>query len=49
MMSLQKYLIAKRQAGRAMLLRPRVFDIPNFDRVNDTFFRGGQPMSKGFQ
>lgn len=47
--SLQNDLTAKRPAGRAMLLRPRIFDIPNFDRVNDTFLRGGQPTAVGLQ
>lgn len=40
---------ARRPAGRAMLLRPRISDIPNFSRVTDTVLRGGQPSPTGLQ
>lgn len=35
--------------GEAMLLRPRVMDIPNFAVVNEQFLRGGQPNSAGVE
>lgn len=39
----------RRPDGHAMLLRPRISDIPNFDRVTDTLLRGGQPSQAGLQ
>jgi len=30
-----------------MLLRPRIQDIPNFERVTETLLRGGQPSARG--
>lgn len=47
--SLQNDLIAKRPAGKAMLLSPRISDIPNFVRIDESFLRGGQPNSAGLQ
>lgn len=37
----------RRPAGKAMLIRPRVTDIPNFARVTERMLRGGQPSSGG--
>ncbi|CAN8073819.1 unnamed protein product [Agarophyton chilense] len=39
----------KRPVGSAMLLRPGLHDIPNFDVVHDGFLRGGQPSASGLQ
>lgn len=45
--SLQMDLTARSPAGEAMLLRPRMDDIPNFDMVSEIFLRGGQPSAAG--
>lgn len=45
--SLKTDLDARRPAGEAMLLRPRMDDIPNFTIVNEGMLRGGQPTSRG--
>lgn len=47
--SLQIDLDAKCPAGKAMLLYPRIGDIPNFVRVDESFLRGGQPNCTGLQ
>lgn len=39
----------KRPAGNAMLLRPGLHDIPNFDIVQNGFLRGGQPSASGLE
>lgn len=39
----------RRPDGHAMLLRPRISDIPNFERVTDKLLRGGQPSQAGLQ
>eukprot|EP00183_Erythrolobus_madagascarensis_P000389 CAMPEP_0185847886 /NCGR_PEP_ID=MMETSP1354-20130828/2971_1 /TAXON_ID=708628 /ORGANISM="Erythrolobus madagascarensis, Strain CCMP3276" /LENGTH=552 /DNA_ID=CAMNT_0028548221 /DNA_START=320 /DNA_END=1978 /DNA_ORIENTATION=- len=36
-------------SGESMLLRPRVQDIPNFERVTDRLLRGGQPSLRGIR
>jgi len=36
-------------SGEAMLLRPRIQDIPNFERVTDRLLRGGQPSLRGIR
>lgn len=41
--------VERRPAGQAMLLVPRISDIPNFDRVTDTLLRGGQPSPAGLR
>jgi hypothetical protein len=45
--SLEIDLAHRRPAGEAMLLRPRMSDIPNFRVVNASFLRGGQPSRDG--
>lgn len=35
--------------GDSMLLRPRITDIPNFERVTDRLLRGGQPSAAGIK
>ena len=45
--SLETDLSARRPLGTAMLLRPRMDDIPNFDVVSYNLLRGGQPNSRG--
>lgn len=47
--SLKNDLNAKRPAGKAMLLYPRIGDIPNFVRVDESLLRGGQPNCTGLQ
>ena len=47
--SLQTDLSARRPAGQAMLLRPRMDDIPNFSMVDEHILRGGQPTSRGLE
>jgi Tyrosine phosphatase family len=45
--SLEIDLAHRRPAGEAMLLRPRMSDIPNFRVVSPSFLRGGQPSKDG--
>lgn len=45
--SLKTDLDVRRPAGMAMLLRPRMDDIPNFEVVTGGVLRGGQPSSRG--
>lgn len=45
--SLKSDLARKQPAGEAMLLRPRVVDIPNFAIVSSNLLRGGQPSTYG--
>lgn len=47
--SLKTDLDIRRPAGQAMLLRPRMDDIPNFAVVNQRILRGGQPSSRGLE
>lgn len=47
--SLETDLSVRRPAGQAMLLRPRIDDIPNFEIVSNTILRGGQPTSRGLE
>lgn len=47
--SLQTDLSVRRPAGQAMLLRPRMDDIPNFAVVSQNILRGGQPSSRGLE
>lgn len=47
--SLKTDLDVRRPAGQAMLLRPRMDDIPNFAVVNQSILRGGQPSSRGLE
>eukprot|EP00178_Gracilaria_changii_P013716 TRINITY_DN386_c0_g1_i1.p2 TRINITY_DN386_c0_g1~~TRINITY_DN386_c0_g1_i1.p2 ORF type:complete len:471 (+),score=85.95 TRINITY_DN386_c0_g1_i1:52-1413(+) len=47
--SFENDLKLKRPVGSAMLLRPGLHDIPNFDVVQERFLRGGQPSSSGLQ
>lgn len=47
--SLQTDLSVRRPAGQAMLLRPRMDDIPNFAVVSQSILRGGQPSSRGLE
>ncbi len=45
--SLATDLAVRRPAGQAMLLRPAMHDIPNFEVVNPHMVRGGQPTPRG--
>lgn len=45
--SIEIDLAHRRPAGEAMLLRPRITDIPNFAIVTPFLLRGGQPTSTG--
>jgi len=39
----------RKPSGEAMLLRPRMSDIPNFERVTEKLLRGGQPSTRGIE
>lgn len=45
--SLEADLAERRPAGEAMLLRPRITDIPNFAVISPHLMRGGQPNDAG--
>jgi protein-tyrosine phosphatase len=45
--SLEADLVQRRPQGEAMLLRPRLNDIPNFVVVSPALMRGGQPSVDG--
>lgn len=45
--SLETDLAARRPHGAAMLLRPAMHDIPNFEVVDSHLLRGGQPTAAG--
>lgn len=47
--SLETDLSVRQPAGEAMLLRPRIDDIPNFSVVDENVLRGGQPSSRGLE
>ncbi|PXF48817.1 putative NAD kinase 2, chloroplastic [Gracilariopsis chorda] len=47
--SFENDLKLKRPVGHAMLLRPGLHDIPNFDVVEERFLRGGQPSTSGLE
>lgn len=47
--SLHTDLSVRQPAGEAMLLRPRMDDIPNFAVVSQSILRGGQPSSRGLK
>eukprot|EP00172_Hildenbrandia_rubra_P003266 Plantae.Rhodophyta-Hildenbrandia_rubra.ctg4997.p1 GENE.Plantae.Rhodophyta-Hildenbrandia_rubra.ctg4997~~Plantae.Rhodophyta-Hildenbrandia_rubra.ctg4997.p1 ORF type:complete len:433 (-),score=66.55 Plantae.Rhodophyta-Hildenbrandia_rubra.ctg4997:113-1411(-) len=47
--SISRDMELRQPHGEVMLLRPRIQDIPNFDRVTDQLLRGGQPTDYGLK